>query len=45
MVPVPTEDFEVDPPGNSLGQSLLDLAISVLVVCVAALVGGAGSQT
>ena len=45
MVPVPTEDFDIDPPGGSLWQSLLNLAISVLVVCIAALVGGAGSMT
>lgn len=40
MVPVPTEDFELDPPGGSFWQSLLNLAISVLVVCAAALIGG-----
>ena len=45
MVPVPTEDFDIDPPGGSLWQSLLNLAISVLVVCAAALIGSFLSVT
>ncbi len=45
MVPVPTEDFELDPPGGSFWQSLLNLAISVLVVCAAALIGSFLSAT
>jgi hypothetical protein len=45
MVPVPTEDFELDPPGGFFWQSLLNLAISVLVVCAAALIGSFLSAT
>lgn len=45
MVPVPTEDFELDPPAGSFWQSLLNLAISVLVVCAAALIGSFLSAT
>ncbi|MDM0037673.1 hypothetical protein QTH89_14705 [Variovorax sp. J22G21] len=38
MLPVPTEDFELDPPGGSIWQALRDLALSALVVCAVALI-------
>lgn len=40
MLPVPSEDFELDPPGGSIWLALRDLALSAVVVCAVALVVG-----
>ena len=40
MLPVPTEDFELDPPVNSIWRALRGLALSALVVCAVALIFG-----
>jgi hypothetical protein len=32
MFPVQTEDFELDPPNQSIWRSVLDLGVSLLIV-------------
>ncbi|WP_213954468.1 MULTISPECIES: hypothetical protein [unclassified Variovorax] len=46
LSPVRTEDFAADPQErHSLGTALRDLALSILVVAAAALIGGFLSGT
>ena len=40
MLPVPTQDLELDPPGSSKWTTFRDLALSTLIVCAIVLIVG-----